>query len=288
MPAPPPPCLPRPHLPVEKDDSAVVANIPVHHRPANRREDACLHLLLHKRAASRGSGANYSHVFFAVCLQVHAHAHTGGHRRSSLSSSTLFFSIKLYFRLCVCVHSCMHVVCAHIDTHEYICTHIYIHTYTNLCAYVYVCPHGLVHVCTDLLELQLQVVGTYKYIELNSECTQHMLVTIKPSLKLLRFIFLRQGLTYPGGSQKQPQRPFYPTSQHWGFKGILMHMVLHMGPRAQLRSSDLQSFMLRASPPALGCFALAGGSLRSLEKPSTFFCSFQIQLKGVLKQGSLF
>ena len=140
-------------------------------------------------AASRGSGANHSHVFFAVCLQVHAHAHTGGHRRSSLSSSTLFFSIKLYFRLCVCtfMHACY--MCTHRHARIYLYTHIYIHTYTNMCAYVYVCPHALVHVCTDLLELQLQVVGTYKYIELNSECMQHMLVTIKPSLKLLHFIF---------------------------------------------------------------------------------------------------
>lgn len=155
--------LPQPHLPVEKDDSAVVANIPVHHRPENRREGACLQISLHKSTASRGSGANYrvrcSLLCVYRCTPMHTQVDTEGHPYPA-PPCFLVLTFTLDF---VCVHSCMHVCMC---THRYACiclyTHIYIHAYTNLCAYVYVCPHALVHVCTDLLELQLQVVGTYK------------------------------------------------------------------------------------------------------------------------------
>lgn len=89
--------------------------------------------------------------------------------------------------MCVYIHACM-CVCAHIGMCVCICTHTSAYIHQSVCICVCI-PHALVHVCTDLLEVQFQVVGTYKYMELNLECTQHVLVTIKPSLKLLHFIF---------------------------------------------------------------------------------------------------
>lgn len=84
------------------------------------------------------------------CMPMHTQVDTEG----PPYPAPLCFLV-LNFRLCVCtfMHACC--MCTHRHARIYLYTHIYIHTYTNLCAYVYVCPHGLVHVCTDLLELQL-------------------------------------------------------------------------------------------------------------------------------------
>lgn len=163
----------------------------MHHRPANRREEACLQISLHKSTASRGSGANYRVRCSLLCVYRCTPTHTQVDTEGPPYPAPPCFLVLTFTLDFVCVHSCMHV-CMCTRRYARICLHIYIHAYTNLCAYVYVCPHAhvyvcphaLVHVCTDLLELQLQVVGTYKYMELNSECTQHVLVTIKPSLAL--------------------------------------------------------------------------------------------------------
>ena len=144
--------LPQPHLPVEKDDSAVVANIPVHHRPANRREEACLQISLHRSTASRGSGANYRVRCSLLCVYRCIPMHTQVDTKGPPYPAPPCFLVLTFTLDFVCVHSCMHVcMCTHRYARIYLYTHIYIHTpiCVHMCMYVHMhmCMYVHMHLC---------------------------------------------------------------------------------------------------------------------------------------------